>query len=281
MRDHHRRPPGQQHTQRSLHVDLGLRVEVGRRLIEHDHCGIHEERPTERHELALARREPAPPLAELRVEPIWQRPNPVVDPHRSQDVPDRLVGRVGYAVAQVVSQRSVEEETVLGDEHDRSAARVGGEIAQIVTVDGHGPVRRVVEPQQQLGDRGLPGPGLADHGEAGPRLDFEINGFEHGPLWVIPERDRFEGETPTRMVGQIVHPGPIGDGGPFVENLEQLAEGGQGCLEQVVDVGEVDDGLEEPIEVQQEHDQRAKRQLPADDPATTKEQDEPNADHPQ
>ena len=82
VRDDDRRPTLQEHRQRTLHVHLGLRVEVRRRLVEHDHGGIGEERPGEGHELTFTRGESATALARLGVEAVGQRSDPFVDAHR-------------------------------------------------------------------------------------------------------------------------------------------------------------------------------------------------------
>ncbi len=183
--DDDRGAAGEEDTQRSFDVDLGLGVQIRRGLVENDDRRVHQERPTEGDELALPRREAAASLPDRRVETIWQRLQPLGDAHGPAHVPDLAIRRVRLAVAEVVPQRPVEEEVVLGDERGRSGPRGEGEALQVVAVDRHGSLGRVVEAQQQLGDRRLPRPGLADDGEplAGRHVDREV--LQHHQLRVV------------------------------------------------------------------------------------------------
>ena len=56
VRDHHRRPPPRHLGVRRHHLRLRLRVQRARGLVEHQHRRIGQQRPRDRHALALPRR---------------------------------------------------------------------------------------------------------------------------------------------------------------------------------------------------------------------------------
>ena len=55
--DKDRRAALEKAVERRLDLDLGLEVEVGGRLVEHEHARAREEGPCQRHQLPFARRE--------------------------------------------------------------------------------------------------------------------------------------------------------------------------------------------------------------------------------
>ena len=58
MGDRDHRPPVRERSEGLLEGHLGLRIERGRGLVEHDHGRVGERDASDRDELALARRQP-------------------------------------------------------------------------------------------------------------------------------------------------------------------------------------------------------------------------------
>ena len=65
--DHDRGAPGQQTAQALLDAGLGVQVDVGGGLVEHEDARVGDQRAGERDQLALAGRELRAALADLRV----------------------------------------------------------------------------------------------------------------------------------------------------------------------------------------------------------------------
>ena len=82
-----------------VHERLGRRrVEVRRRLVEHEHGRVGEQGAREREALALAAREPRPVLADERVEAVGERRDPLAEPRAPERRPRaRRRSRVGRA----------------------------------------------------------------------------------------------------------------------------------------------------------------------------------------
>ena len=73
-----------------------------------------------------------------------------------------LVGRVGAREAQVLAHAAVEQVGVLRDDADDAPERCEAEVAHVVAVEQHRALADVVEPRDQVAERGLAAAGLAD-----------------------------------------------------------------------------------------------------------------------
>ena len=272
---------GQEHAQCSFHFELGLGVEVRRGLVEHDHRRIDQKCSGQRHELPLAGGEPAAALPHLGLQALWQCPHPVVDAHRSQHVPHVFLRGFRSTEGDVLPQGSLEEKSVLGNQCDCVDARALGEIAEIGTVEADLPCIGVVETDGELGDRGLPRAGLAHHSEALTGRDFEVDATDHDAIVVVAEGDVVEADRAPHRYCRVVSAGPVRHSRFLVEEPEELGERSHGRLQQVVHVGQVDQWLEEPIEVEQERNDRAKRQRSVDHPQPADDQHRGDGHDPQ
>ena len=75
VRDRDHRTPVRNGGQRALHERLGLRVEIGGGLVQHDHLRIGQGHARQADELALARREPYSPRPYVRFSPSGSAAN--------------------------------------------------------------------------------------------------------------------------------------------------------------------------------------------------------------
>ena len=118
MRDDDRRAARHQRLERVLDEQFGARVEAAGRLVEHEHRRVDQCRPSQRHELALPRRQSRAALAHLGVEPVGELLEPFGAPIASNAVAQVVVGRVGPCDADVVGDRAAEQESLLWhDDH--------------------------------------------------------------------------------------------------------------------------------------------------------------------
>ena len=95
-------------------------------------------------------------------EPVRERLEPLEHTDRVERGPHVVVGRVRAGDAQVVGDRAVEQEALLGHDDDALAQRRERRVAQIDAAERDRPVVRVVQARHQLGHRRLAGAGRAD-----------------------------------------------------------------------------------------------------------------------
>ena len=123
VRDRDRRAALGEPVERLLDGALGLRVEGARRLVEHEHGRVAQDRARDRDALLLAAGEAVAALADDRVVAVGQAGDQVVDARGAGRLLDLLVGRVGPGEAQVLADRRVEEVGLLRDDADRARER--------------------------------------------------------------------------------------------------------------------------------------------------------------
>ena len=177
----------------------------------------------------------------------------------------------------------------------RAAPLVHVEVAQVGAVDLDGARRRVVEPAQQLGERGLAGAVLADDGQRRAGRDRQVEAAEHLALgaWV-GERDVAEADlrrlgspaaapcstrdsAPTRpvLLAEPEHGGdrcrrPVERPVEAAEGDQRRADGHLGVDDRPVEgdrpVGEVAGQRHEDADVGHRHQQHADHQRPLAEP---------------
>ena len=176
MRDRDRRPPLREPLERLLHEPLGLRIERGGRLVEHEDRRVAEDRPRDRDALLLAAREAVAALADDRVVAsgsveisswIWAA-------RAASSISSSVAS--GFAKRRLSRTRRMEEVRLLRDDADRVRERLEGELADVDAVDRDPPLRRVVEARDEVAGRRLARAGLADErgGRAGRGVEGDV-----------------------------------------------------------------------------------------------------------
>ena len=187
VRDHQSGPT--RHHRRQSRTDLVLlrRVDRRRRVVQHQHRRIREDRPRDRHTLALPARQGEPALPEHRVVSVGKvRDEPCSSGERRRPL-DVLVIRVGPREADVLAHAVREEKRLLEHERD-GAADVGDlQLAHVVPVQQHRPSVRVVQTRQQSRDGALPRAGRADERERLSGSEVQVEPVEHRPLSLMSE----------------------------------------------------------------------------------------------
>jgi hypothetical protein len=170
VRDQQDGTPRQQRPDPLEEVLLGPRVERGRRLVEDDERRLAEERPSQCHPLPLAHGQVGA-AAELGTEhrgvPVGKLLDEPVGAGLGGGGPDAglVVDRLHPAERDVVRGGQVEPLEVLEDHRNLPAQRVGVHGGHVQPVPADLAAIRAVEAGQQLGQRGLARPVLADEGD--------------------------------------------------------------------------------------------------------------------
>src|SRR5665811_921235 len=234
---------------------FGAGVHAGGSLIEYEDPRFGEERARERHQLSLARRQPRAAFLDLGLIPFRKVREEFVHTQSGCGLDDTSRFGLGFGESYVVQDGAREEVRILGDVSDVAAVVADIVVTQVDPVDEYGSRSRLVEAQEELGQRGLTGSGGSHQGHPLPLGDGQTERLEYvDPSSIIRERDvgtvetAFEasrGETPDGF-------GVARDG---IEHRYHLLQGGARGLEGVVELGQ---GLDRVEEARQVSDERHK-----------------------
>ena len=147
---------------RVLDQRLGVAVQARCRLIQDQDRRVGQERPRQRHALALAAGQLHPALPDQRRIAARKPDDEVVrvgQPGRPLDLGLRR-GRIG--IGDVLRQRTVEQHRFLRHDGDLPAQAGLRDQGDVLAVDRDAPVGDVVQPLDQLDEGGLAGTGVAD-----------------------------------------------------------------------------------------------------------------------
>ena len=196
-------------------------------------------------------------------EPGVEAASDPVDADRLRDVGHHLVRRLGPREADVVGDRSREEERVLQDDSELAAVRAQLERPQVVAVHADRAVVGVVEAPDELRGRGLAAAGLADEGEASARRYVDVDCVQHR-LLAVGERDAIDVQIALDAL-RALGAGLVGDLRLRVEHRCDLLHRGAGRLHLPVQVGQLLQRLEDEVEHEDGCDERADRERSAAD----------------
>lgn len=167
---------------------LGRRVEPGRGLVQDHEPGIAQEDAGEGEQLPFTGREPGAAGFEHRLETVWQRAHPVAELETVDRVADACVRDRRVEEREVVAHRTGDQLDVLRDHADAMPQCRGAELAQVDAVELDRPLGRVIQPQQQPRERGLPATGAPEHAEHAAGRKPEVDVTEHRLAPVVRER---------------------------------------------------------------------------------------------
>ena len=138
--------------------------------------------------------------------------------------------RVRLAVGDVVGHRVVEQQDLLRHQAEPQTQIAEPHVADVDAVDRDPAGDRIVEPRQQLHERGLAAAVGADDGHrfAGPH--FELNVAQHRLVRVVVEVDVLERDR-LRERRQRLRIGRIDDRRLAVEHFVDAVGGGRGLLD--------------------------------------------------
>ena len=153
---------------------LGLGVDGAQGVVEDEDRRVLEDRPRQGHALALAAGERHAALAHQRVVALLELLDVVVDAGEHSGLLDLVVadGAAGPE-ADVVADGLGVQERFLHDDAEEGPGLLAAQVAQFAAVDPDGAVAVVVEPQEQMHQRGLARPRRPHDGQGLAGLDLE------------------------------------------------------------------------------------------------------------
>ena len=191
-------------------------------------------------------RQPPAALADLGGVAVRQRGDERVRADRPRRRLDLGVGRLRAAEPDVLRDRALEQEALLGDQHDLRAQLASGRSRRSTPSSSTRPVVRVVEPGEQPRHGGLARAGLADHRHRLPRRDVQVEVRQHDRL-PVAEPHRVElrpgGRSPPRAAS--AGDGRLGDGRLLLQDPGDLLQRRRRALEGVVELRHVLQRVEE------------------------------------
>ena len=133
--DDERRAVLQQLTQRALDDHLGLRVDVGRRFVQHEDARLRHDGAGEADELSLAQREVLAALLQDRVVAVLQAHDELVRTYGGRGLLDLLIGRIRPSVGDVLAHGAREQVRLLQHHTHVARQRAALDVADVVAVD--------------------------------------------------------------------------------------------------------------------------------------------------
>jgi hypothetical protein len=181
VRDEDRGPPGHYRTETVVDSLLGGGVYRTGGVVEDQDAGIVEQCPGQGRPLALPARQAQAPFAHHRVVAARQARDEVVGARCARRRLDVGVTGARAPVGDVVPYRLGEQEALLERDADLAAQGVQGHVPDVMAVNEHGTLLRVVAARHQCHRGRLAAPARADDGDPRPGRDVQIEAAQH---WV-------------------------------------------------------------------------------------------------
>ena len=197
----------------------GLRVQVGRRLVQDQQVRRGEQGPGQREPLAF----PAGYRAAAGPGRGIPAPRERLDPGQQPRLPGGLgqfaVGGGRARQPEVLPDAGIEDMRVLRAAADQRAHVVGPVGAQVVAAQRGAAAGQVAEPEQDRGDRGLPRPARADQRDPPPGHQVQVDPVQgQRAVRLVPYPGVMQ-RHPQRAAGQRARRGRVGDRVGCVQDL--------------------------------------------------------------
>src|SRR5450759_3566220 len=167
-----------------------------RRLVEDQDARVLKEHAGKRETLSLAARESHSPIADAGLQSLRQVVDELRTVPRLKGLLDLLLAGIAIqAVEQVVVDRVVEQQRVLGHEADGATQRAKFELLDRSTVEEDAAGGRVAQPGYQVDERRLPATRPAHDGRLRPAGDLEVDALEDQLLGLVRIREAHTLET--------------------------------------------------------------------------------------
>ena len=210
---------------------LTLRVERGCRFIQNENRRISQNRSSQSDALALPARKLLAFFADLSAEAAWKMRHERNHVSPLRGFFDLFPRRVGFAVANVLGNRIVEELRFLSDDSNLAAEIVAPNLTHVDAVDQNSSLIRIHEPGQHIQERRFSRSVFANDSDDLTRLDREaeipqgwwprvsIHGFLR-----VRERDIFKSDVSAMPVDDL-RLGGLWNFCRFVEDFEDAVSG--------------------------------------------------------
>ena len=160
--------------------------------------------------------------------------NEVLRQRHARGFPHLRLRRQAAAITDVVVDRVVKKNRLLGDDADLGAQGIEFDVANVVAVDGDAPLGNVEEARNQAGQGGLAGPAGAHQRHHLALANMQVDVAQQGDPVLVVELHLFE--------GNLLLEGRQTDGPGFVHHfrfgvqvMEHLFGGAEGLLVRVAD----------------------------------------------
>ena len=180
MGNHHRGPAANDGVDGALDLLLGDGVDRGCGLVQNQNPGITENGAGKAQKLLFTGGEKVPALPHVGVQALFQPVHKVLGRDQFQRPVNLLRGGFRVPVEQILPDGSGEELRRLENIADRGVQPELGALAGVPPVDQDAAMGGLIEAADQIGEGGLPCPGLSDDGKAGPEGNFQIKMLQHG-----------------------------------------------------------------------------------------------------
>ncbi len=202
MRDHERGPAVRQLGHRLLDQHLGAGVDRAGGLVQHQDRRVGQEGPGDGDQLLLARAHPRALAVDDGVVALRQGPHEAVGVRGPRRLLDVAAGHLaGRAVGDVLRDGPAEQPGVLQHHADRRAQLVARHGRHVHAVQRDPPAGDLVEPHQQVDQRGLARAGRADDGHRVPRLHGQRQVLDQRLVLVVAERHVLEPDPAAQLLG--------------------------------------------------------------------------------
>src|SRR5713101_5551189 len=171
MRNDDRRPPFREIVQCLTNLDLGLRVDIGCGLIEHDDRRVLQDHTGYRYTLPLSDGELDAALSDPGIVPVRKSHDKVMRTGHLRRRLNLVLPGHEVTVQNILSHRAIEQEWLLLNQPDLTSKKGQRQFADIVPIDGDGSLRHIVKPHQQFERGALSCPARADKRDAFSRTD--------------------------------------------------------------------------------------------------------------
>src|ERR1700683_3719822 len=174
VRDDQRRTPFYHAAERVAHAKFGFRIHARSRLIENQNLGTMRQRPSERDQLFLSRRERRAPFAHFLLEACRQSSNKVSEIDVLRCLFHIRVLNACRPQTYISCDCAAKQKGILQYHAESTAQIVEIHLFDIDAVDSNRASLHVVEAHQERDQRGLSRSRMDDHGDSLARFDYKI-----------------------------------------------------------------------------------------------------------
>src|SRR5581483_10730799 len=196
VRDHNGGTTLHQTFQGLLNQLLGLAIQRTGRFVQQQNARVFQERPCDGNTLALSPAQLDSTFADDGLVLARQLHDEIVCVGRFRRRDDLIFGGVESPIEDVFPHRSAKEQCFLRDDADLGAQAALRHAAQIDSIDGYAPRRRIVEARDQVEHRALARPTRPDQRHDFARGNVQGHVVEHLNTMFIAERYVIERDLP-------------------------------------------------------------------------------------
>ena len=237
-----------------LDFGLGNRVQGGGGLVQNQNGGILQEDPGDGDALLLPAGEQGAPLAYIGLEALGHGQDVLVDLRLLCRLDDLFHGGAGFAVADVFQNGVGKQEHILLHNADVFVKAALGNLPDVHPVNGDGAGGHIIEPGNQLAQRGFSSAGgpYNGHGFSGGHCQRHV--VKHIQIAAVGEGDFVHGNLAPGFA-QALGVGGVLNGGLRGHDFHETLQTGEAVGEHLGEAAELAHGVDKRGDIQVEGDQ--------------------------